>query len=476
MRGILTITLSGGLLLVLINSCSQSPNGAKTGSISGQVLLENQSTHGGVTVALYETASLDSLTDALTRQYLNSSFLLSQPAIFDHRQANSISETTTSADGSFKLEKIPEGEYNVVAEKDGFGWKYVYNVDLNVGSKSLAPLTLKETREVQGTIAANETWESDRHYLVTGDITIPTGVSLTIQENTVIRFDGIYKMEVQGDLNLTGTSDGLVWFTSANQTPSQGDWKGLLIDNQKRSTQVVNNCRIDYANTAIDISNSDLLVDNTSVKKNNLGISVFESDVTLQNSLIYKCDRGMLQQGNSNINILKNIFSTISENDIINSSSNNEISDNVFMGGKVCLFYRQLPSLSIRIHHNLFREYETVLSLESSKEFVLFNNNTVRKCTSEGVFAISNSYPNLASNNFVDNDMHVVTKGGRSKHDEPLQTADIQAVNCWWGTINESDIRAKIRDGNTDGTESELGQVIIIPKQESEIPTAFPRK
>ena len=58
----------------------------------------------------------------------NVGFPISQATEFDHRLGEVAAEAKTKKDGSFEIEGVDEGTYNLVARKDGFGWKYIYPV------------------------------------------------------------------------------------------------------------------------------------------------------------------------------------------------------------------------------------------------------------------------------------------------------------------------------------------------------------
>jgi len=62
------------------------------------------------------------------REYPNVGFPISQATEFDHRLGEILTEAKTKQDGSFEIGGVEEGTYNLVAEKAGFGWKYVYPV------------------------------------------------------------------------------------------------------------------------------------------------------------------------------------------------------------------------------------------------------------------------------------------------------------------------------------------------------------
>ena len=116
------------ILILLFLYCSKQPTSPETGSITGKVYLEGQTKHSGITVALYKLAELDTTILRYNREYPNVGFPISQATEFDHRLGEVAAEAKTKKDGSFEIEGVDEGTYNLVARKDGFGWKYIYPV------------------------------------------------------------------------------------------------------------------------------------------------------------------------------------------------------------------------------------------------------------------------------------------------------------------------------------------------------------
>ena len=116
-------------LFLLAVSCSKSPTDSRTGSLTGTVLLEGQTNHSGITVALYKLAELDTTILRYNREYPNVGFPISQATEFacppgfwrDHRLSEVVAEAKTKQNGSFKIDGVEEGTYNLVAEKAGFG-------------------------------------------------------------------------------------------------------------------------------------------------------------------------------------------------------------------------------------------------------------------------------------------------------------------------------------------------------------------
>ena len=100
-----------------------------------------------------------------------------------------------------------------------------------------------------GILAGNETWTpaGNPHY-VNGSITIPAGVTLTLQPGVIIRSynNGYYgqtgKIVVQGVLNAAGTSDDKILFTSKDDSaPAQ--WSGVQVQG---GTAVLSHVEVRY--------------------------------------------------------------------------------------------------------------------------------------------------------------------------------------------------------------------------------------
>ena len=121
-RSYILISLIVLILAFLCNSCSTNAN---KGTISGTVMLVNDSDnpsfnpvdYAGVTVALYKTAVLDTTLVRINQQYPQIGVQITQETEFDHRNFNPLKVVTTDAEGKFIFPSLTAGTYNLVLWK-----------------------------------------------------------------------------------------------------------------------------------------------------------------------------------------------------------------------------------------------------------------------------------------------------------------------------------------------------------------------
>ena len=151
---------------------------------------------------------------------------------------------TVSADGKLQVDRGDKlvGRYR--DPSDDFG-----NV-ANETATSFYGLTVVNG----GSLLGNTTWNtSGSPYLLTGDITVPNTVTLTIESGVEVRFtpltddlssgEDVNRIEliIEGVLRVKGTQSDTVTFMSNGQVPASGDWYGIV------STGNTGKVLVDYA-------------------------------------------------------------------------------------------------------------------------------------------------------------------------------------------------------------------------------------
>lgn len=88
-----------------------------------------------------------------------------------------------------------------------------------VPNNALASITIPT-----GSISVNTTWDKDSGpYIITGQVTIVPGVTLTIQPGTIIKFDDSANLDVGGNIIAEGTAALPIYFTSLKDDSVGGD-------------------------------------------------------------------------------------------------------------------------------------------------------------------------------------------------------------------------------------------------------------
>jgi len=159
-------------------------------------------------------------------------------------------------------------------------------------------------REVSGTISAKTTWSSDRVYLVTGDIVVQSGATLSIDPGTVIKFAGT-EMRVDGTLISAGSANGWITFTTDSQ------WNGIRILNPSTNSTISYTIVEKAVGPALDIDEGKVTVANSIFRHSGLGIRVGSSSTSITRNQIYSNDLGLLIEEAKHVNLYEN---TIKDN------------------------------------------------------------------------------------------------------------------------------------------------------------------
>ena len=86
-------------------------------------------------------------------------------------------------------------------------------------------LTITAQTNVSGFINANTTWNfAGSPYIVTGNILLSQGYTLTINPGVVVKFDSAKAIQIDGELIAIGNAANRITFTSNKPIPHPGDW------------------------------------------------------------------------------------------------------------------------------------------------------------------------------------------------------------------------------------------------------------
>ncbi len=185
------------LSFVLIFSCSKTPTKTEGITISGRVVLEDTTDYSGVTVMLFKPVEIDTALTNLNERYPGVGIEINQRTEFYWREHTPLYTTTTNKNGEWKFENIPDGEYHVVAEKEGWGWRVWYNV-----SKGEHNFTLKKAIQISGVISKDLIIPKDNFVYVSDKVVFSEGKTLTLEKGVIIEFKSDASLEVKGKVDI----------------------------------------------------------------------------------------------------------------------------------------------------------------------------------------------------------------------------------------------------------------------------------
>jgi len=136
--------------------------------------------------------------------------------------------TTSTSNGAYSISIAP-GYYLVEWTKSGYVPEELGGLVLTA-NKILDDVTMipGSVQEISGTVNT-ATWTTSNVFYVTGNCTIPSGQTLTINAGVRVKFSTGKRMLVSGKIIANGTSSSRIIFTSRESVPTPGDWEQILI-------------------------------------------------------------------------------------------------------------------------------------------------------------------------------------------------------------------------------------------------------
>jgi len=114
--------------------------------------------------------------------------------------------------------------------------------------------------DISGGIYEDTTWDlTGSPYIVTGEVVVFEGKTLTIDPGVVVKFDSGISLELRGKLVAIGTFTEQITFTSNASSPAQSDWVGIIVLGTEPPTGegdqiTMEYCNAEYAHTFVDLN------------------------------------------------------------------------------------------------------------------------------------------------------------------------------------------------------------------------------
>jgi hypothetical protein len=312
------------------------------------------------------------------------------------------------------------------------------------------------------------TWSGS--ILVRGFVVVAPQATLRIDPGTVVRFAAsaaqqLPNLVIQGRLHAAGSPERPIILTSDQSKPVRGSWGGIVfLSTEKRN--LLDRCRIEYADTGIDLRFSTVTLKSVSIDQartallshdgvvqmtggsisnSDTGIEIHNSEFDGRDTTVDSCRFGFLLNKSSVVlaapKVVNNLQSGFEASECRIKISGGEFSGNA-VGARINGGEGQV------VMSRFLRNRQTALHLIGSRikiQRCLFADNHQDGLRTEDGWAL------LLNNAFSSNvGFHLYNAGNEV----------VSARQNWWGTADQSLIRQKIHDAARDKT---IGAVDIFP-------------
>lgn len=464
-------------VLLLMLGCSSCCTKPKTATIFGQVELVNDTGNGvhdpvdfaGVTIALYELAELDSTLTRLNSEYPGIGVGISQSTDFDHRCQSPLAIVSSTGDGSFSLNEISSGTYNVALFKEGWGIRYIHNVqvsenmDTSIGDIDLYP-------EVIFTSASTEpvTLKSDHTYVIYGDMVFIGPVEFQARSRLYAEPGSIIKF--YGELTCSDSTEmDDIWKILSSDALYSTTQTELGLDSYISSVQFygdivnINNGAFYHIGNSVLLAASDCTISNAMVRFGGSGFSISDSNSQISNILVSSNVKDNVYWGTKiqsstpvDIEVTRSIFKNLEEGVHLNGFGTFSVNNSYFHGNDKGIQARHFNG---SVTHNAFELNEVDVY-----QYILYDPPTEIAYNNFYLTKVRTVYPlrvaTINNNNFYHTLGIFITIRITTLPNNSCVTADLDARNNYWGVANLSDYLVDAND-NTGDPESDCPFYIL---------------
>jgi len=274
-----------------------------------------------------------------------------------------------------------DGNANRVAYRTLEAGNNTFTVTLNPGEGRI----FRVTSGLSGTLTANRYW-SGAPYVI-DNLTVNSGVTLTVERATTIKFASSKKLTINGSIQAIGTSSQGIAF---DRIASTGTWSGIWIENSTAASSF-DYCTSRNASYGIRIrtSSGNVTINHATLTNNSLGLQTeFSSPYTVQNSTLQNNAYGIYvnaQAASGNIYILSNTITQNSTHGVY-----------LYNGADPYLGFNTIDAnCSNSTQAGVYCTTNSDPFMRSAAPGPDYGNNYVRNNVGAGVKAVSNSYPIL---------------------------------------------------------------------------------
>jgi len=286
-------------------------------------------------------------------------------------------------------------------------------------------------RTQSGVIAQDAVWTSGstgEPYVIASDLTVPAGVTLTLQPGATLKFDNGVALWVDGTLDVRGDLSALVSFTSSSVSPVKGDWAGIHLGSTSTASSI-DYALIEYASTGVSVDGAVLQISNSTIR--NFGSQWTDQGIAFTNGASGLVDANMIDN-----------ISRSSERGVYISNSSPHIRGNTISNTDRAI---HVDAASPWLEGNILQNNSTGLYLYGASRALVNNQNLIINNNSAGIQfggdGLENPDSIITNNSIYDNRLNVYI----NNYENPLDN-EVELGGNWWGTTSPSVISSSIFD------------------------------
>ena len=253
---------------------------------------------------------------------------------------------------------------------------------------------------VEGSIIRDTVWLLvDNPIIISNNVVVYPGVTLTIEPGVEVRFGGLFSVSVMGKLLADGT-DAPIKFISNMEDTRDGDWDTIRFGGTEKS--VLKDCFVAHGTNGILVENGDVEIygSNITLCSEN-GINVINGKLKIQESKVGSCSRNGINATDSELIVKDNTIIGNGGNGIaLTGSGQTTIQDNIVIANKNGVLLSGNNTSNVDLSHNTIAANEqngiqlgtnTHTNLQISYNNVSSNYIGFNISSSTGIYTTENS-------------------------------------------------------------------------------------